>query len=92
MKKRLFSLLLTAALCLSLLPVPALAEEPGEADSEVVETSLGADIKDNGDIGSDAGSPDSTEEPEGGDPPYRRYRPAPPCSPRKTWRRSPSTA
>ena len=68
MKKRLLSLLLTDALCLSLLPVSALAEEPGAADSEVVETSIGADIKDNGDIGSNAESPDSTEEPEGGKP------------------------
>ena len=50
MRKRITSLFLVLAFCLTLLPTSALAEEPDTLDGERIETSIGNDTEGDGDI------------------------------------------
>ena len=50
MRKRITSLFLVLAFCLTLLPTSALAEEPDPLDGERIETSIGNDTEGDGDI------------------------------------------
>ena len=50
MRKRITSLFLVLAFCLTLLPTAALAEEPDTLDGERIETSIGNDTEGDGDI------------------------------------------
>ena len=59
MKKRLLSLCLTAALCLTLLPTAAWAEEADPPDGQVVETS-GSDDTEKQDAAAEADEPEDT--------------------------------
>ena len=49
-KKKLVSMFLVLALCLSMIPTSALAEEPDTLDGERIETSIGNDTEGDGDI------------------------------------------
>ena len=59
MKKRLLSLCLTAALCLTLLPTAALAEEADPPDGQVVEAS-GSEDTEKQDAAAEADEPEDT--------------------------------
>lgn len=50
MRKRITSLFLVLAFCLTLLSTSALAEEPDTLDGEGIETSIGNDTEGDGDI------------------------------------------